>query len=138
MISSIRILDNLNFSLEVMRYFGVLKKIHQEGTDHFTCVAPVLQTFNMRITTAYYRLAKYGLGNELMHAAQTLSLSDFETFLMTWREDLRTVLEHDPEGYLGQKCSAMARAVSLPLRLGSPHTTAPCHPLHTKRVLYDA
>jgi len=79
--------DNEAFILIFLSFFLTLK--------HYQIGLP-----GCRITTAH-RLCKYGLRNELLHAAQALSRSDLDAFLITWQEDLRAVLQNDPNGYLG-------------------------------------
>jgi len=62
--------------------------------------------------TIAHKLSKYSLGDRLLDAAKTHSPSGLEAFLITWRADLRSILQNDPDGHIGQKCGAVARAVS--------------------------
>jgi len=59
-----------------------------------------------------HKLTKYGLGDSLLLAAETSEPVQLNSFLKTWREDLRTVLSTDPAGHLGQRCVAVANAVT--------------------------
>ena len=53
-------------------------------------------------TVIAQKLAQYGLGDSLLAAAETSTPEELTAFLLTWREDLRTVLRMDPVGHLGQ------------------------------------
>ncbi|KAI0297015.1 hypothetical protein B0F90DRAFT_1912851 [Multifurca ochricompacta] len=56
-------------------------------------------------------LAKCGLGDELLEAAQTLTRDELPEFLTTWREALRNELRTNSRGHLGSKKRSLANAV---------------------------
>ena len=60
-----------------------------------------------------YGLAKYGLGDSLLDAAKMhhddeAKLADF---LNDWREELRTLLHTDPDGYIGRRSTSIAKNI---------------------------
>jgi Holliday junction resolvase YEN1 len=59
-----------------------------------------------------YGVARYGLGDTLLQAAETMHQCDLIEFLFGWREDLRDVLRHDPKGYIGHKCMSLATSIT--------------------------
>ena len=59
-----------------------------------------------------HRLAQYGLGDTLLHAANTLPLLEFiSTFLVDWRKELCRVLTLDPLGILQRKYCDLAHVI---------------------------
>ena len=62
--------------------------------------------------TIAYGIARYGLGDTLLQAAETLCWYDYFEFLAEWRENLRNVIQHDPKGYIGRKCTRLATSIS--------------------------
>ena len=56
-------------------------------------------------------LAKCGLGDELLEAAQSLSRAELPEFLTRWRESLRHELRTNSRGHLGSKKPSLAKAV---------------------------
>src|SRR5271170_6918262 len=56
-------------------------------------------------------LARYGLGDALIEAAESLSPHELNIYLVQWREALCTVLRTDSEGYIGRRCVTLARSV---------------------------
>ncbi|KAI9512138.1 hypothetical protein F5148DRAFT_1280054 [Russula earlei] len=56
-------------------------------------------------------LAKCGLGDELLEAAQSLSRADLVEFLTKWREALRNELRTNSRGHVGSKRPSLAKAV---------------------------
>ena len=55
---------------------------------------------------------QYGLGTSLCHATRTMAANPFQDFLNGWRNDLRTVLREDPQGYIGRQNPACAENVT--------------------------
>ena len=60
-----------------------------------------------------HSLARYGLGEQLLYAIQDLDGDALATFITGWRGDVIERLRHDPLGYIGRPCPALAD--SLPL-----------------------
>jgi Holliday junction resolvase Gen1 C-terminal domain len=56
-------------------------------------------------------LAKSGLGDELLEAAQSLTRAELADFLATWRQALRDELRTNSHGHLGSKKPSLAKAV---------------------------
>jgi hypothetical protein len=56
-------------------------------------------------------LAKSGLGDELLEAAQSLTRAELAEYLTTWRESLRSELRTNSHGHLGSKKPSLAKAV---------------------------
>jgi Holliday junction resolvase Gen1 C-terminal domain len=56
-------------------------------------------------------LAKCGLGDELLEAAQSLTRAELTDFLTTWRQALRDELRTNSRGHLGSKKPSLAKAV---------------------------
>ena len=56
-------------------------------------------------------LAKSGLGDELLEAAQSLARTELPDFLATWRESLRSELRTNSRGHLGSKKPSLAKAI---------------------------
>ena len=56
-------------------------------------------------------LAKSGLGDELLQAAQSLTRSELTEFFVTWREALRSELRTNSRGHLGSKKPSLAKAI---------------------------
>jgi hypothetical protein len=57
-------------------------------------------------------LAKSGLGDELLEAAQSLTRAELSEFLTTWRETLRNELRTNSRKHLGSKKPSLAKAIS--------------------------
>ena len=53
-------------------------------------------------------LARYGLGEQLLHAIQDLDGDALAAFINNWRNDVVDHLRHDPLGYIGHPCPALA------------------------------
>jgi len=60
-------------------------------------------------TSIAYGLACAGFGDSLLAAALALTLQDFKTFLVSWREQLCAELMTNASGCLSQKCPALAK-----------------------------
>ncbi|KAL0957450.1 hypothetical protein HGRIS_001247 [Hohenbuehelia grisea] len=58
-----------------------------------------------------HALAKSGLGDGLLHAFKTLSPTELDEYIVTWRESLRLELCTDNSGFLGQRLRALANEV---------------------------
>ncbi|KAF8494852.1 hypothetical protein F5888DRAFT_1713947 [Russula emetica] len=56
-------------------------------------------------------LAKSGLGDELLEAAQSLTRAELSEFLTTWRETLRNELRTNSRGHLGSKKPSLAKTI---------------------------
>ena len=56
-------------------------------------------------------LAKSGLGDELLEAAQSLTRTELAEYLTVWRESLRSELRTNSRGHLGSKKPSLAKAV---------------------------
>ena len=56
-------------------------------------------------------LAKCGLGDELLEAAQSLTRDELPEFLTRWREGLRNELRTNSRGHLGSKKPSLAKIV---------------------------
>jgi Holliday junction resolvase YEN1 len=56
-------------------------------------------------------LAKSGLGDELLEAAQSLTHAELSGFLTTWREALRNELRTNSRGHLRSKKPSLAKAI---------------------------
>ncbi len=56
-------------------------------------------------------LAKSGLGDELLEAAQSLTRAELPEFLITWREALRNELRTNSRGHLGSKKPSLAKTI---------------------------
>lgn len=56
-------------------------------------------------------LAKCGLGDELLEAAQSLTRDELPEFLARWRESLRNELRTNSRGHLGSKKPSLAKVV---------------------------
>ncbi|KAI0289660.1 hypothetical protein BC826DRAFT_1098460 [Russula brevipes] len=56
-------------------------------------------------------LAKCGLGDELLEAAQSLTRTELSDFLTTWRDALRSELRTNARGHLGTKKPSLAKTV---------------------------
>lgn len=56
-------------------------------------------------------LAKSGLGDELLEAAQSLTRAELPEFLTAWRETLRSELRTNSRGHLTSKKPSLAKAV---------------------------
>jgi Holliday junction resolvase Gen1 C-terminal domain len=56
-------------------------------------------------------LAKSGLGDQLLEAAQSLTRAELADFLATWRQALRDELRTNSRGHLGSKKPSLAKAV---------------------------
>ena len=56
-------------------------------------------------------LAKCGLGDELLEAAQSLTRDQLPEFLTRWRESLRNELRTNSRGHLGSKKPSLAKVV---------------------------
>ena len=56
-------------------------------------------------------LAKSGLGDELLEAAQSLTRAELPEFLTTWREALRSELRTNSRGHLGSKRPSLAKTI---------------------------
>ena len=56
-------------------------------------------------------LAKCGLGDELLEAAQSLTRAELPEFLTAWREALRSELRTNSRGHLGSKKPSLAKAI---------------------------
>ena len=57
-------------------------------------------------------LAKSGLGDELLEAAQSLTRAELSEFLTSWREALRNELRTNSRGHLGSKKPSLAKTIS--------------------------
>ena len=53
-------------------------------------------------------LAQYGLGEQLLRACRDLDGDALATFINGWRNDVLERLRHDPLGYIGRPCPALA------------------------------
>ncbi|KAF9224643.1 hypothetical protein BS17DRAFT_880019 [Gyrodon lividus] len=53
-------------------------------------------------------LSQYKLGKELLDAFLKMQRTEFTCFLHGWRNDLRRVLDTDPDGFLGRKYTKLA------------------------------
>ena len=56
-------------------------------------------------------LAKSGLGDELLDAAQSLTRAELAEYLTAWREALRSELRTNSRGHLGSKKPSLAKAI---------------------------
>lgn len=56
-------------------------------------------------------LAKCGLGDTLFEAAQTMTREELETFLISWRRELRHELCTDSKGHIGHRNPSLANSV---------------------------
>jgi len=57
-------------------------------------------------------VARHGVGDALLQAAQEFPAHALRAFLVQWRECLREVLQTDPKGYIGHRCPALAGSVT--------------------------
>jgi len=57
------------------------------------------------------RLTQYGLGKTLLSAASSLPFAEFMEFHARWWKQLCSILEKDPEGYLGRTHHKLARII---------------------------
>lgn len=55
------------------------------------------------------RLARYGVGDELLNAALNMSENKLTKYLREWRQRVRNLLVQDPKGYIGTKSPSVAR-----------------------------
>ena len=53
----------------------------------------------------------YPLSDRLIEAVENMTLKEFKQFLVSWWEELSTILRTDPLGFIGHKCNAVAREV---------------------------
>ena len=87
-------------------------------------------------------LAKAGFGDSLLRAALALSRSDFEAFLVGWREELRAELKANVKGCLPRKSPALAKTVpedfpdiNVVLAYTNPVTSEAKGPTHRNAVV---
>jgi hypothetical protein len=59
-----------------------------------------------------YGVSRYGLGDTLLNAARHHSGEELTEFLVEWREELVSVLRHDPKKLIGRKNNVVADAVT--------------------------
>ena len=53
----------------------------------------------------------YPLSDRLIEAVENMTSKEFKQFLVSWREELSTILRTDPLGFIGHKCNAVAQEV---------------------------
>jgi Holliday junction resolvase YEN1 len=57
-------------------------------------------------------IIRSGCAQELCTAFLTLSDNDLDAFLDAWRDNLKTLLNNDPDGQLGQRFPALATRIT--------------------------
>lgn len=78
-------------------------------------------------------LARYGVGDKLLDAAQNMSEHQLTLYLVEWRRWVCNLVLQDPDGYIGAKYSSVARNLSdeFPNRTVLSNYT---HPITSKQL----